>query len=310
MPNRRLLSQNTKRYKEQQPYGFGDLIDKVKEIAKVISPSRQEAAPPVELPTMPNTPIKGTYDQRNTMYAVGLINNFLYKLVNSSYDMTALDFDGSTTKYYTYSKGDNAIGFSQVSKDKQTMVVCFRGTQTLSDFFADIQYNYYAPSAGVATPNQQNPDPVSRTAPGFTKAYNKIKESLLANVPPTVSRIFICGHSLGGSLALLAASDLSVLYKDIVEVYAIAPPRTGNPAFANLIKKNSSYALSLINLADTVPAIIFSYMFNTTIEPYIPCAFSHVDTIAVFNNLKGDVLDCHRISTYYEAVSSGKIQVV
>ena len=255
---------------------------------------------PISLGPMPQSPTKGTYDQSNTLYAIRLINNFLYTLTNPKYTMTIPGFENN--KFYTVKEDLNPLAFTQVSTDGSTLIVCFRGSQTTVDFVTDSQYNYY----NLSPP--QTPE-IARTAPGFTNYYNQLKAAITAEVTSSFTRIFICGHSLGASLAMLLANDLSLTGVKGVEVYGIATPKTGNPVFAQQVAQNCRYSVSVINLADIVPSIISSYMFNKK-NPALPCSYSHVQPIAIFNNLQASLQACHLIAAYHEGVISNQIFLI
>jgi hypothetical protein len=271
----------------------------------------------IPLPMIPNTPLKGTYDKNATTYAVTIINNFLSKILNKFTIMDIPGFNDFTTKYYKYSKDKNPIAFSRISNDNKTIIICFRGSQTLIDFIDDSKYNYYNSVNGVFPP-QNNPELNIYTSPGFTNIYNEngIRRTILAEVayhvsrnPKKLSRIFICGHSLGSSLAFLLANELGGLYPNIVEVYGIAPPKTGDLPFSASVKDNCTYTLSLINLADIVPSIVSTYMYNKN-KPNIPCVFSHIEPIAVFNYITFDIENCHLINSYYDGVITASPSII
>lgn len=272
----------------------------------------------ISLPAnIPNTPTKGTYNSDATTYAVILINNFLYKLKEPLSSMDIPGFNILSTKYYKYSKDIKPIAFSRISDDNTTIIICFRGSQTIIDYIEDTKYNYYNPVNGVL-PVESNPETKVYTHPGYTSIYteNGIRGDILSNInthiknnPNKLSRIFICGHSLGASLSFLLANELGGLYTNMVEVYGIAPPKTGDNPFSNSVQNNCKYALSLINLADMVPSLITTYMHNKN-NPKIPCSFSHIEPIAIFNNIQSSTQNCHLIDAYYEGITIGNPGIV
>ena len=75
---------------------------------------------------------------------------------------------------------------------------------------------------------------------GFYRAWtdNGFRDRFMARVMELAGscaapRIFLCGHSLGGALASLAAMELAAAYPDSkVTVYTYGAPRVGNPQFA------------------------------------------------------------------------------
>jgi len=264
---------------------------------------------PIVVGAMPNTPKKLTYDYNTANYSISIISNFLsYLLQTEPYTpMNIPGFVPDSIVFYKYSGDVKNIGFSIVSYDAQTVLICFRGSQTAIDFVDDSKYNYYTPINGQFPP-QKNPETALYTAPGFTAVYNEIKTNIITTIGTykNIKRVYICGHSLGASLSMLLAYDLSTnpKYTTMVEVYGIAPPKTGDKLFTTTIENNCKYALSLINLADMVPSITTTYMYNKY-APNIPCSFLHVTPIAIFNNIKATIGDCHLITAYYEGIRNG-----
>ena len=251
------------------------------------------------IPIAPSNKI--TINKNNIEYAILLNNLFYVYLDNSSNPMNINNFNQNTIKFYNGNKDKKPIGFSMLSHDKKTIIIVFRGSQTISDFIIDTEYNYYKHNNST----QSNPETVAYACRGFAKYYNNFKDNLLEyvkfnNTNKKLERIFITGHSLGASLAEIVAYNLSNIYNN-VELYAISPSKTGNIPFANSISAKCKYAVSVINLADCVPSLILSYMYNS-VSPHIPCCFSHVHPIAIFNNLKPTIGECHALETYYEGV--------
>uniref|UniRef100_A0A6C0II25 Fungal lipase-type domain-containing protein n=1 Tax=viral metagenome TaxID=1070528 RepID=A0A6C0II25_9ZZZZ len=254
--------------------------------------------------SMPESPLdKNTYDKDNVIYAMLLINNFLLSLKNPLTPISIVGFKTESLKYYKVSNNQPPIGFSILSEKGDTMLITFRGTSTLQDILTDFKYNYYKDNNNT----QSNPETIEYAGRGFTEYYNKIQENLLKeirekNTDQKLKRIFVCGHSLGASLAAVVSYNLSKIYT-CVEFYGIAPPKTGNYQFTKSVSRNCTYAISVINLADCVPSFILSYMYNS-VSPHVPCNFSHVHPIAMFNNVKSTIEDCHYVEAYYEGVES------
>ena len=114
-------------------------------------------------------------------------------------------------------------------------------------------------------------------------------------------RVLITGHSLGAALANVCAFHLQNALGDeaIHSVYALAPPRTGNPAFAQSLASLKDRYYTIINSNDLVPNVPLPFM------PPGPGCFSHVGKLMVFNDVDTS-LPCdmdyvwamHRLSTY------------
>lgn len=70
----------------------------------------------------------------------------------------------------------------------------------------------------------------------YTKARDRIHELILEHAP---SRLLLCGHSLGGGIACLAAVDIRAFF-DGVEIHLVTfgAPRVGDTAFASQLESS------------------------------------------------------------------------
>ena len=122
------------------------------------------------------------------------------------------------------------------SKDKQNAYLIFRGTQTVADMETDITYTQTKNTKG------------NLVHKGFYELYTERVVPKIKDINwKSYKQVFISGHSLGASLAIIAYSEIDV---PSARCLAIAPPRTGSPEFATT---QMTKVKSLINLADLVP---------------------------------------------------------
>jgi hypothetical protein len=161
-------------------------------------------------------------------------------------------------------------------------IVVFRGTKTYNDLKKDITFE------------QVNIDGLYMVHKGFYELYRSIKDDILKNLDFSQD-IYVVGHSLGCGLSILLTYDL--VYKNInVNTLLVAPPKVGNQDFADYIDKNKkNRVVSIINLADLVPAFPFSYMVYEE-KSY---QYSHCGNILSFNQLGKSISDCHSVYTYF-----------
>jgi triacylglycerol lipase len=97
--------------------------------------------------------------------------------------------------------------------------VVFPGTASFRDGLTDIKFRKVA-------------WPVGKVHRGFRAAFESIRGELGRQIG-AVNRIILCGHSLGGALATLAAHSWETLYPGVIQaVYTFGSPRVGNGAFA------------------------------------------------------------------------------
>jgi triacylglycerol lipase len=132
--------------------------------------------------------------------------------------------------------------------NKEYIVLCFRGTEPteISDLKADLN----------AWPDRGEVGGLVHD--GFQTEVDKIWGSILKTVSSKThasKKLTMCGHSLGGAMATLAASRL----KDRVHsLYTFGSPRVGNKKFVNAIKDLTHYRF--VNNNDIVPTVPFMWM--------------------------------------------------
>lgn len=135
-----------------------------------------------------------------------------------------------------------------VMSDDKNIVVVFRGSESLKDWFANFQTVY-------------DPGPMQDT-----KAHEGFQDSLfpavigitnlIDNADVTNKRIWVTGHSLGGALSSLFAGMLIENKYEVYGLYTFASPRPGDGAFEKLL--NDSVLgphYRVVNYGDVVPHV-------------------------------------------------------
>lgn len=130
--------------------------------------------------------------------------------------------------------------------NKELYVLCFRGTEP--DEFSDIKADLNAlPDKGMIGGWVHN---------GFQTELEKIWDDIVKHVNQNLNDkiLYICGHSLGGAMATLAASRL----KDKVRcLFTYGSPRVGTRKFVNLC----TFAhYRHVNNNDIVPKVPFAFL--------------------------------------------------
>lgn len=115
--------------------------------------------------------------------------------------------------------------------DNETAVIAFRGTEGVAqDWLTDADIR-----------REDNPwlDKTGRIHRGFLSSYQSIAEDILAALSTfeTVKQIWLCGHSLGGALATLAAVHLTDAGLSVAGTCTIGQPRVGDQGFADVYRK-------------------------------------------------------------------------
>jgi hypothetical protein len=183
--------------------------------------------------------------------------------------------------------------------------VAFRGTQTKAEWEIDFDTDLV---------------PLSATAPtatdvlvhnGFLQATNELAPQVLSLLKPLVqaappTHVFVCGHSLGASLAILTSLFLVQHGVQNVHTYVFAPPRVGSDAFTklflSLIPSQLKEFHALANVADIVPQLPLSVMpnLNNPKEPFLYAQFP----LLMFQDNWGSWIHNHIMPVYVANVAN------
>jgi hypothetical protein len=124
--------------------------------------------------------------------------------------------------------------------EKKLIVLVFRGTESLTDGIVDIRLKHGRSPCAKSSSR-------ARVHSGFAAAYRSMRGAVRGTVVELLARgcglaageqferVVVCGHSLGGALATLCASDLAGYLgaKCAVSSYTFGSPRVGNAVFAS-----------------------------------------------------------------------------
>ena len=200
-----------------------------------------------------------------------------------------ITFDNPVVSFdVIYSHIDENIPFACVCRlaDDSTCII-FRGTLTAEDFDYDID--------SLQTNSGGDDHRLGKVHSGMYEVYKSLKNKLqyaIKNLPN--KRFILCGHSLGAALAIYMSSDLP----PGAQVIAIAPPRSGDLNFAQNAARHANIT-SIINLADMVPTIPWSYVPS---DKLYGTQYAHVGKVILFNILGVNILNCHALVSYYEGI--------
>ena len=131
-----------------------------------------------------------------------------------------------------------------VASKNNTILVCFRGTQGLDDWIANMNIAEKATQFGMVHS-------------GFLDAFLDISatlESSIDNLLTTEQQLVLTGHSLGGALSTIAASEWRNRY-DIRSVYTFGQPAVGNREFRDGMEFMKNLIFRVVNDDDIVPRI-------------------------------------------------------
>ena len=143
----------------------------------------------------------------------------------------------------------------------QEIVVCFRGTEPdeFSDILADLN----------AIPRRSMTDGWVHS--GFRGELDKVWNLITNLVSQNAEKeLYICGHSLGGAMATLAASRLS----QTEELYTFGSPRVGTRSFVKALKAVHWRFVNNNDIVTRVPLALMGYKHHGTL-----CYINHYGKI-------------------------------
>lgn len=139
-----------------------------------------------------------------------------------------------------------------VLADDDVVVIAFRGTEmNLRDWIGNLNI--------AATDS-----PVGRVHQGFWRAFQDVESALISQLVlcnTSGKKVWLCGHSLGGALAVLAGASLRLHYR-IAGVYTYGQPKLHVNRLADLYTSE-------------LPNRYVRFVYKNDIVPRIPPGYSH-----------------------------------
>jgi len=226
-------------------------------ITKPILSQPIQPTPPTQSPTTPPQPfdINEAYRQLMFSYSSYCTGSSLqaWDCFFCTYNQSLTDGFKLTTFLYNATKDI----FGYIGYRGDTVEVVFRGTvlKSLKNWIDDIDF---API---------RPYPSAKDAfvhSGFMSAYETVRLAAKAAVIELItqikpSRVVITGHSLGGALATLCATELAPLLPVPVHVYNYGSPRVGN--------------INFVNYFESLVEVVYRITYNTDLVPHLPETF-------------------------------------
>ncbi|WP_286138566.1 lipase family protein [Bacillus sp. AFS055030] len=183
--------------------------------------------------------------------------------------------------------------FGYIIENDVSVIIVFRGTMSDLDWLADLKIDQ------DLFPYVRNGGNVHS---GFLSIYQSCREMLLAIVKEKAlsKKIFIAGHSLGGSLATLLGYEITMTGICNPNVYSFGSPKVGNTKFKESYDENVRHSLRFVNLYDMIP---LSPPFKIELKPLkIYLEYVQVKQPITFALNKGSIRSSHDLSTYIEGV--------
>ncbi|KAK7406307.1 hypothetical protein VNO78_07930 [Psophocarpus tetragonolobus] len=225
------------------------------------------------------------------------------------------------------------VGYVAVCEDRREIarmgrrdiVICLRGTSTCMEWAENMRAHMVDIGEGKA-----------KVECGFMSLYKtkgaqvgSLQESVVEEVRRLVKvykgeelSITVTGHSLGASLALLVADEISNCCPEVppVAVFSFGGPRVGNKAFGERLTAKNVKVLRIVNSQDVitrVPGIFVSEELEhkirnvggAVLEENTPLAYSHVGTqllvhtkMSPYLKPDADMACCHDLEAYLHLV--------
>lgn len=196
-----------------------------------------------------------------------------------------------TPKGYRITKvlgGDENRYAGMILQSRTTVIIVFRGTETLSELLADtdtvqVPYPYMADGGSVHR--------------GFARLYARFIRSqvmsLLRRLPPD-KQIWVTGHSLGGAVATLCALDIAANTSFQPLLVTFGSPKVGNGRFVSAFSRKVRRSVRVVNTSDLVPVL----------PPSLKGAeYGHVKGFYRVRFSRSTIMSNHTIRSYYSVLA-------
>ncbi|XVF87102.1 hypothetical protein PTKIN_Ptkin18bG0092900 [Pterospermum kingtungense] len=250
-----------------------------------------------------------------------------YKVTSYIYAMSHVDVPEWFEKsHLTWSKDSNWMGYVAVSGDAETarigrrdILVAWRGTVAPTEWYTDLKASLQ-PLGKTNIKVQLGFLSIYSSKGEFTR-YNKLSasEQVMEEIKRLVTffrdggeevSLTICGHSLGGALALLNAYDAATHFPDLfISVISFGAPRVGNIHFKEKLNELGVKTLRVVVKQDIVPKLpgILNKFLNklTAVTGRLKWIYRHVGTqlkldvlISPYLRRDPDLSGSHNLETY------------
>lgn len=177
-----------------------------------------------------------------------------------------------------------------ITHSDKVVLISVRGTMGRPDIFRDLDARQVPYEEGVGQAHR-----------GFYGAFQTAKafvERYLKEFHRPEHTIIVCGHSLGGAIALLLSEWIRNAWSDDVMLYTFGAPRAGDHAFVQGAQALAHHRL--VNHNDPVPAVPFTWMDAEwklatagTVTLFSSPVLGIVLLLGGLLNLKGDPYEHH-----------------
>ncbi|KAJ9086763.1 hypothetical protein DSO57_1000389 [Entomophthora muscae] len=180
------------------------------------------------------------------------------------WNCTSCKLGNKNLKYYMKLKNQqfNTLGYVALDHEERMILIVFRGTRGIENVLLDSDF--------IPSRFKYVPDPKNRVHSGFINAMESLAPQFMAALERLHTsphyrqyKIGIVGHSLGGSMACLAAIKIHTVFQipwSQIELITYGQPRTGNRAFAEWFDAQPLASARVVNYNDFVPHIYGAFI--------------------------------------------------
>lgn len=157
-------------------------------------------------------------------------------------------WDNPEKVHFLYDEATETQAF--ITHSDKVMLISVRGTQELADIGRDLDARQVPYQEGVGQAHR-----------GFYEAFLAAKtfvERYMDAFYTEEQTLIVCGHSLGGAIALLLSEWLRRNWSDDIQLYTFGSPRAGDRAFAQGAQALTHHRL--VNHNDPVPGVPATWM--------------------------------------------------
>ena len=142
---------------------------------------------------------------------------------------------------------ENGTIAAVIMKNTSHFILTFEGSKDFGDWNLNTQIGQSKPTF------IKNATTDIKVHSGWLNGYLKIRQSLWESVDDIKMKLVIVGHSMGGSLATIAASDFSTIFD--VQLITAESPRVGNKQFVDIVENQVDTIYRITNMNDIVPLL-------------------------------------------------------
>jgi hypothetical protein len=205
-------------------------------------------------------------------------HRFNIQTLDKKYDDTST-FDEKTLTWrngFLFAPQSDTEGMLLIDQDRKFATLVMRGTSSATDVLTDIKgWKRKDPTGGKGYCHS-----------GIANAYEDIAKSLYKVVSalfkdhPSLTTLFVTGHSLGGGLATLAAKGIKLNCPQVknITMYSYGGAIVGNTTFKREYDALIPHTYRLVNDRDMIPQLGVAWPTNLA-------GFNHVGKLVFMNDL-------------------------